>query len=140
VSRALTASSSGTISVEVSCPARESSCIGTLTLRTLGSVSLGTAAHQSRKRKAAILTLAVGSFNVAGGRVAVVKLRLSAKARALLARNHVLLSGQARTLFARAHVLRARASVFARDLAGATHTALCTITIRAAKAARARKA
>ncbi len=140
VSRALTASSSGTISVEVSCPAGESSCSGKLTLLTLGSVSLGTAAHQSRKPKAAILTLAVGSFNVAGGRVTTVKLHLSAKARALLARNHVPPSGQARTLFARTHVLRARASLFARDPAGATHTALCTITIRAAKAARARKA
>ena len=124
-STSLTASASGTVLVEVSCPAGESSCTGTVTLRTLNAVSARAAAHRSKKPKAAILTLAVGSFKVAGGQVTTVKLHLSSAAR---------------TLLAHTHVLRARATIFARDPAGATHTAQTTVTIRAAKAARSRKA
>ena len=124
-STSLTASASGTVLVEVSCPAGESSCTGTVTLRTLNAVSARATAHQSKKPKAAILTLAVGSFKVAGGQVTTVKLHLSSAAR---------------TLLAHTHVLRARARIFARDPAGATHTAQTTITIRAARAARSRKA
>jgi hypothetical protein len=114
----LTASPSGTVIVRVSCPADESSCSGRVTLRTLSAVVAGAGAHQSKNAKAAILTLAIGSFKAAGGRVTTVRLRLSAKARALLAR---------------AHLLRARATVLAHDPAGATHTAQSVVTIRADK-------
>ena len=118
----LAASSSGTVSVKVSCPAGESSCTGTVTLRTLTALIASTTGHQSKKHKAAIL--AVGSFKVSGGHMTTVRLHLSTKARALLARTHL---------------LHARATIFARDPAGATHTAQTTVTIRAAKTTHGRK-
>jgi alpha-tubulin suppressor-like RCC1 family protein len=121
-STSLTASSSGTVSVKVTCPSAESSCTGTLTLRTLTAVSARITRHQSKK-KAAILTLAVGWFKVAGGHVATVKLHLSAKARALLARTHV---------------LRARATIVAHDPTGAGHTTETVVTLRSPKATRHR--
>jgi trypsin len=116
---AFEASSSGVVSVKVSCPAGESSCSGTVTLRTLGAVSADVAG--AAKKRTAILTLATGSFTVAGGKVATVKLHLSAKARALLARSHL---------------LRARAIVVAHDPAGATHTAQANVTVRASSPKR----
>jgi len=118
-STSLSVSPSGTVSVKVTCPAGESSCAGTVTLRTLTAVSARATAHQTKKRKAAVLTLAVGSFKVAGGHVMTVKLRLSAEAR---------------TLLASAPVLRGRATIVAHDPSGATHTTQTTVTIRAAKA------
>jgi hypothetical protein len=114
----VTASSSGAVRVRVICPAVESSCTGALTLRTLSAGSA--AAPQSNKRKAGILTLAAGSFRVAGGRATTVKLHLS---------------GRARMLLSRTRVLRARATVVAHDPAGVTHTTQTIVTIRAAKAA-----
>ncbi len=119
-SASLTASSSGIVAVKVTCPAAEISCTGTLTLRTLKAVIAATG-HQSRRSKAMILTLAVGSFKAAGGHTTTVKLRLSAKARTLLARERV---------------LRARATIAAHDPAGAKHTAQTLVTIRPAKARR----
>jgi DNA-binding beta-propeller fold protein YncE len=124
VSKFLTARPSGTISVKVSCPAGESRCTGTITLRTLTAISVAGRNH-SKKRKPAILTLAVGSFTAAGGHVKTVTLRLSANGRKLLARTRV---------------LRARATVLAHNATGATHTARSIVTIRAVRAARPRKA
>jgi PKD domain-containing protein len=124
LSTSLTASAAGIVSVKVTCPATETSCSGTVTLRTLTAVSAGASAGLAKKHHAAILTLASGPFKVAGGQVATVKLHLSSKARALLARTHV---------------LRARATIFARDPAGATHTTVTIVTIRAAKATHGRK-
>ncbi|HEY2140618.1 MAG TPA: choice-of-anchor D domain-containing protein [Solirubrobacteraceae bacterium] len=118
-STSLTASSSGTLTVKVTCPASESSCTGTIMLRTIAAVVVSVAGHRSKRPKAAILTLAVGSFSVAGGRTATLKLHMSAKARALLARSHV---------------LRARATIITRDTNGGTHTVQTIVTIRAAKA------
>jgi hypothetical protein len=109
---ALTASPSGTVSVKMACPVGETTCSGTIALRTLSVVSAGV------KGKGAILTLASGSFDLAGGKVETVKLRLSAKARALLAR---------------LHVMRARATIVARDPAGATHMTQALVTLRVAK-------
>ena len=88
---------------------------GTVTLgrERDGSQYLG--AH--RKSKKAILTLASGSFVVAGGQVKAVSLHLSAKARTLLA--HV-------------HVLRASATLIAHDSSGATHTTTSIVTLRVA--------
>jgi hypothetical protein len=116
-STALTASLEGTVSVKVSCPAGETSCSGTVTLHTLNAVSASFAG--TAKSKGSILTLATGSFTVAGGKVTTVKLHLSARARALLAR---------------AHALRARATVVAHDPAGVSHTTQAIVTLRAAKA------
>jgi hypothetical protein len=116
-STALTASLEGTVSVKVSCPAGETSCSGTVTLHTLNAVSASFAG--TAKSKGSILTLATGSFTVAGGKVTTVELHLSARARALLAR---------------AHALRARATVVAHDPAGVSHTTQAIVTLRAAKA------
>jgi hypothetical protein len=66
-----------------------------------------------------VLTLATGSFTVAGGKLVAVTLHLFTKAR---------------TLLARTHTLRARATLLAHDPQGASHTTLTIVTLRAAKA------
>ncbi len=108
----LTVRPNGTLAVKVTCPVGQTSCSGTITLRTLSAVSAG--AH---KRKA-VLTLASASFSVAGGQVKAVTLHLSTQARALLAHSHV---------------LRARTTLVAHDPAGASHTAQVVVTLRPAK-------
>lgn len=119
---ALIASPSGTVSVEVSCPIGETRCFGRVALRTL--IATGATSGHSRTGRAAILTLAAGSFTVAGGRVTVVRLHLSHRARALLARRHL---------------IRARVTLVSHDPKGVTHTTVrTTITIRAVRATRGR--
>lgn len=113
----LPVSASGRVVVEVTCPIRESSCAGTVTLRTLGAFSAS--ALDAASRPATILTLAKGPFTVAAGKAKKVPLRLSARAR---------------TLLARSHSLRVRATIAARDPAGASHTAQTIATLRLAKA------
>ncbi len=117
-STALQASLSGIVSIKISCPTGESSCSGTVTLRTEGAVIAG--AGSSAKAKGTILTLATASFTLAGGQVKTVTLHLSARARRLLARYRVL------------HV---RATIVAHDPAGATHTTRTIVTLRAPKSA-----
>jgi len=68
--------------------------------------------------KPSVLTLAKGSFVVAGGATRAVTLHLSAKARVLLAR---------------AHTLHARATLLAHDLQGASHNTQTVVTLRAPK-------
>jgi hypothetical protein len=111
-SASLQASASGEVSVKVSCPAGVTSCTGTVTLRTLDAVV-------AAKAKPAILTLATGSFTVAGGQVKTIMLHLSSKARVLLARSHTL------------HV---RVTIAAHNATGMTHTGEVVGTLRAAKA------
>jgi phosphodiesterase/alkaline phosphatase D-like protein len=118
-STSLTVSPAGMVNVRVTCPAGESSCTGTVILRTLKAVIATATVHQSKKRKAAILTLASGSFRVAGGQVKTLTLRLSAEARKLLAATHL---------------LPARASIVAHDATGAKHTTQTIVTLRALKA------
>jgi len=113
----LTATTAGVLPIKVSCPVGESTCIGSITLKTIGAVS-ASAAHEAKK---AVLTLATGSFKVPGGETASVRLHLSAKARALLKRSHT---------------LHARATIVAHDSSGATHTTVATLTVRAAKSKR----
>jgi PKD repeat protein len=117
-STSLQVSRAGTVTLKISCPAGETSCSGTITLRTLTAVIAGDG-HAARQ-KPSVLTLAGGSFTVAGGKVQTLTLHLSVKARALLARTHT---------------LRARATLLAHDLQGATHTTLTIVTLRAPKAA-----
>jgi hypothetical protein len=100
------------VSVKVSCPAGVSSCAGTVTLHTLSAVAA------SAKGKPAILTLATGSFTVAGGQVKTIALHLSSKARVLLARSHTL------------HV---RVTIAAHNATGATHAGYVIGTLRAAR-------
>ena len=109
----LTVSSGGSLVLKIACPAGQTTCTGTVTLRTLHAVIA------AAKQRAAVLTLAAGSFTVAGGQSKAVTLHLSAKARALLARSHV---------------LSARATIVAHNPSGATHTGQSNVTLHAAKA------
>ncbi|MHB8233135.1 MAG: immunoglobulin domain-containing protein [Solirubrobacteraceae bacterium] len=109
----LTVSSAGAVTIKVSCPTGVSSCTGTVVLRTLGAVKAS-----ARLAKASILTLASGSFTVAGGQTKTITLHLSSKAKKLLAHSHS---------------LKARATVSAHDPAGGAHTAVSTVTLRSAK-------
>jgi hypothetical protein len=111
-----TVSKSGSFTLKVSCPVGESTCSGTVTLKTLKAVVAS--AGREAKSKAAILTLASGSFSVGGGQTKTLTLHLSAKGRLLLARTHSVL---------------AHATVLAHDPAGATHTSAANLSLRAAK-------
>jgi len=107
----LSVNAKGAVTIKVDCGG-QSSCSGTVTLRTPSAI-----ASSAHKRKS-ILTLASGSFSVAGGHVTAVTLHLSSKARALLTR---------------LHSLRARATIVGRDHAGASHTTVAVVTLRAAR-------
>jgi PKD repeat protein len=106
----LTVTKTGTVALMVDC-AGKSICSGSVTLRTLSAVSAG-------KHKA-ILTLASASFTLSGGQAKSLTLHLSTKARALLARSHV---------------LRARATILAHDSQGVMHTTQTIVTLRPQKA------
>jgi PKD repeat protein len=108
---ALTVSKTGAFPIPVDCAA-QSSCTGSVTLRTLTAVA-------ASKHKKSILTLATGAFALAGGQMKAITLHLSAKGRAYLAR---------------VHTLRVSATIVARDSAGAMHTTQSVLTLRAAKA------
>ncbi len=104
----ISVASSGSVALKVSCPAGDSSCSGTVTLRTAGAVAARAASHPRKGDKhKSVLTLASGSFTVAGGQAGTVTLHLSAAGRALLAR---------------VHTLRVQATVLAHDPSGASHT------------------
>ena len=111
--------------IRIGCPAGESSCSGTVTLRTNAAVSsaaaAAAAAAAANKKKLSDLTLASGRFTVPGGGVKTITLHLSARARVLLAR---------------VHLLRVRATVLARDPAGATHTGQAIVTLHAPRSRR----
>jgi hypothetical protein len=108
-STSLTAGSNGAVPVTVRCLG-QSSCTGTVTLTTLTAVSAG--AHKR------ILVLGSASFSIPGGSSKAVMVRLSAKARQLLARSHT---------------LRARATIAARDASGTMHNTQAVVTLRPAK-------
>ena len=121
---ALTTGAGGVATVKVSCPAGES-CAGTIALQLFIPVKKTTkGAHSKSPKKPVSVLIAEGSFTIAGGRMGAVKLRLSSRARALLAS---------------AHVLRAQATIASHDPAGATSTVLDNITIRPARESPARK-
>jgi PKD repeat protein len=109
----LTVSSSGALALKVDCLGQSGCTSGTVVLRTLSAVSSG------RHKKKAILTLATGSFTVAGGQVGVVTLHLSSQARSLLSHSHV---------------LRASVTIVAHDSQGVAHTVQTTVTLSLAKA------
>lgn len=115
-STSLQVSASGAVTLKIGCPAGESRCSGSLTLRTLGAVSAG--GGRAGSKKASVLTLATGTFTVPGGKVKIVTLHLSVKARRLLAR---------------AHRLRVRVLIIAHDPAGASHTEQTIAMLRAPK-------
>jgi hypothetical protein len=114
-STSLTVSSSGAVTIKVSCPTG-TTCTGTVTLKTLTAVSARASAAKAKK---SILTLGTGAFTVAGGQSKTITLHLSATARKLLAHSHS---------------LAARATVVAHNPSGTANTEQQTVTLRAAKA------
>jgi hypothetical protein len=108
-------SAAGVVRLRVSCPTVESICSGKVALRTLGAI---VARNQQVAHKRSVLTLATGWFDVSGGHVRTVTLRLSAIARALLLR---------------VRKLRARATLSAHDARGTTYTSSATVTLLAPK-------
>jgi Immunoglobulin domain/Immunoglobulin I-set domain len=115
-STSLKVTSSGVLTLKVTCPAAETRCLGTVTVRTLTAIATSAGASAAEKKpKKMILTLASGPFSVAGGASESIKLHLSAVARKLLARSHT---------------LRVKAIVRAHDPAGATHKQEQTLTLR----------
>jgi hypothetical protein len=115
-STSFTVSKAGTLGVPVACPAGATSCLGAMTVRTLTAV-VSRSAHASKSKKA-ILTLATASFSLSGGQSKTITLRLSAKAKKLLSRSHV---------------LRARITVSSHDPAGESATTSAVVTLRLRK-------
>jgi HYDIN/CFA65/VesB-like, Ig-like domain/PQQ-like domain len=87
-SKTLTASSTGTVAVKLSCKSTQTACAGTVTLQSATASSSG--GHASKQRKPSYATLAKVSYKVAPGHTATLKLKLTAAARRLLARLRVL--------------------------------------------------
>jgi hypothetical protein len=112
-----TVAANGAFMLMLSCPKEETTCTGTVVVKTLTAVAAKRSAYVAKKKKA-ILTLASASFSVTAGKLKAVSLRLSAKARRLLAKTHT---------------VRARVTIVAHDPQGATHTTSAILTLRAAK-------
>jgi PKD repeat protein len=102
------AAANGAFTLKITCPAGETSCEGTVTVQTAGAVVASA--------KARVLSVATGTFKVAGGKVATIKLHLSRKARSLLARKHT---------------LRVRVTIASHDPSGSSHTSRALATLRA---------
>jgi PKD repeat protein len=114
-SASLTASAAGLLPITLYCAAGETSCEGTVTLRALVAGAL----RHGRKAKVTMVTLARGSFALSGASRKRITVRLSAQARALLARSS-------------SHTLRPQLTIFARDPAGATRTTQVPVLVRGA--------
>jgi iron transport multicopper oxidase len=111
----------GKFSLEVSC-AGDGVCVGKVVLQTLERVALP-ARRPGSKPARVILAVASGTFAVAGGRDAQVRLHLSVRVLQLLER---------------AHTLRVSATVLAGAGGGAVSKPRSVITLRLAAAKRAR--
>jgi outer membrane protein assembly factor BamB len=112
LSRSLTASRSGSVKVKIGCKG-QSPCVGTVTLRALTG--------RTSKGSTGMLTLAAGSFDLAGGRGGSIAMHLSAKARKLLERMDT---------------LRVRARIEWHAPAGSANAIQSIVTLRLAKKAR----
>ncbi len=111
-SSTLSVKPTGALTIQVSCPPKQSECAGTVTLQTV----VTQAAKKGKKPKKVKVTLVRGSFDVAGGSSKAVALHLSAQARSLLA--HL-------------HLLHATATFVAHDSA-TTRTTTANVTLRPA--------
>jgi hypothetical protein len=105
----LVVSTSGLAAVKISCPSG-GSCSGVLTLQTASAVAA------SGKKK--VLTLASGSFSLAGGGKTI-SLHLSSQAKALLSRSH--------------GVLKAKLTILSRAAGGHSNTTTHVVTLHLAK-------
>jgi PKD repeat protein len=106
----------GTIALDLSCPRGESDCTGTVTVRMMVAFGARTTSLRAKRKKEHAITLAAGRFTISEGQTKAVVLRLTSSARAMLARTRT---------------LRARATILARDPAGATHVTQTAVTLRA---------
>lgn len=111
----LRAGANGTLSLQLGCPAQALSCRGTLVLRK--HILMGAGSARGGARRVRVVTLARGSFALAGGRVGAARLSLSRAGRALLARRRV---------------LRVSLTVDARDALGAHDLTTTALSIQAA--------
>jgi PKD domain len=114
----LRASSKGALGLRLYCPAGETTCTGTVKLRAFVVV----ASRKSKRPRKTLMTLAHGSFTIAGGTKKRVTLHLARSVLVLLA-----------------HLRRVQAEVeiAAHDPAGATHSAKLPVLISGAPVARA---
>lgn len=119
-STSLSVRADGAVALEVSCPAKESECAGTVTLQTVVAQS----AKKHGKPKKVTVTLARGSFVVTGGASKVLTLHLSAQGRALLAHSRT---------------LHASAVLVAHDSANVTRRTTAGVTLRLAVTKGAKK-
>jgi hypothetical protein len=85
-STSLSVSASGALILKVSCPPKESECVGTVTLQ----VVIAQGAKKGKKPKKVTVAVARGNFSIAGGATQTLTVHLSSQGRALLARDHVL--------------------------------------------------
>jgi hypothetical protein len=104
--------STGGFTLKLRCATGASSCTGTITLKTAKAVAAG------KSKKKAILTLATGSFTLAGGQLKSLTLHLSSTARSMLVRSHF---------------LSALATLVARNATAETATTKESVSLRAAK-------
>jgi PKD domain len=110
--------SSGSFPLKLSCPPEETSCSGTVGLKTAGAVVASAhLAKKKKKPKAAVLTLAGGSFTITGGGSQTLTLHLSSKGRELLAK---------------AGVIHAVVTIVAANPAGGRHTTTVSLTLKPA--------
>jgi len=119
-STSLSVGAGGAVTLQVSCPAKESECVGTVTLQAVVARS----AKKGGKPKKVTITLARGSFSVAGGASKALTLHISAQGRALLAHGRT---------------LHASAVVLAHDSANVTRQTTAGVTLRLAAKKGAKK-
>jgi hypothetical protein len=105
----------GAFALKLHCATGATSCNGTITLKTSRAIAA------KKGKKPAILTLATGSFTLAGGQLKSLTLHLSSTAR---------------TVLARTHALSALATIVARDAAAETATTKAGFSLHPAKAAK----
>ncbi len=116
----VTVGRSGRVIVRVRCPAGIGVCHGAIDLRTQKPLPGRLLARLARSR-ARFLQLAYGTFAVPGGRVKAVTLWLGRRGRRLLARTRV---------------VRALASLYVHEDAGALQVSRTTVTLRSASRRR----
>lgn len=112
-STSLSVSSNGALTLKVSCPPKETECVGTATLQ----VVIAKIAKKGKKPKKVTVTLARGSFSVAGGASKSLTLHLSSQGLALLAHGHT---------------LHASLVLLAHDSANVTRKTTTSLTLRLA--------
>jgi hypothetical protein len=110
----VTVAANGAFTLKLSCPGGLTQCSGTATIKTLTAVATS-AGHKAKK---SILTLATATFTIAGGKLKVLSLHLTSKAKLLLAKDHT---------------VRARLTVVAKNPQGMAHTSSAVLTLKAAK-------